>query len=51
MVKCVPRFSIHLGIVTPLYYGATGVSSGETFTATVTQADGVVSLPGTWSAP
>ena len=36
---------------TPLYYGATGVSSGETFTATVTQADGVVSLPGTWSAP
>ena len=35
----------------PLYYGATGVSSGETFTATVTQADGVVSLLGTWSAP
>ena len=36
---------------TPLYYGATGVSSGDTVTATVTQADGVVSLPGTWSAP
>jgi Flp pilus assembly protein TadG len=36
---------------TPLYYGATGVSPGETFTATVTQADGIVSLPGTWSAP
>jgi Flp pilus assembly protein TadG len=33
---------------TPLYYSATGVSSGETFTATVTQADGVVSVPGTW---
>jgi hypothetical protein len=32
----------------PLYYGATGVSSGETFTATVTQADGIVSLPVTW---
>jgi hypothetical protein len=36
---------------TPLYYGATSVSSGETFTATVTQADGIVSLPGTWIAP
>src|SRR5947209_13610751 len=35
----------------PLQYGATGVSSGDIFTATVTQADGIVSLSGTWSAP
>src|SRR5205823_9556124 len=34
----------------PLEYGAT-VSSGDAFTATVTQADGVVSPQGTWSAP
>src|SRR5205823_1176602 len=33
---------------TPLPYT---VSSGQTVTATVTQADGVVSLPGTGSAP
>jgi Flp pilus assembly protein TadG len=39
---------------TPLYYGATGVASGETFTATVTQPDGVVSLQSQspqWIAP
>jgi TadE-like protein len=35
----------------PLYYGATGVSPGEAFTATITQADGVVSPQRTWSAP
>ncbi len=33
---------------TPLYYGATGVTATDRFTATVTQADGVVSLPGSW---
>ena len=38
----------------PLQYGVPilpTVLSGETFTATVTQADGIVSLPGTWIAP
>jgi Flp pilus assembly protein TadG len=38
----------------PLQYGvptSPPVWSGETFTATVMQADGVVSPPGTWSAP
>ncbi len=33
---------------TPLRYGATGVTATDHFTATVTQADGVVSVPGTW---